>query len=100
MEAIRKTRELHPDLILLDIALPEMNGLEAARQICAIAPNSKVLFLSELRYAEVVQETLRIGGMGYVLKSDAAYDLVPAVEAAMNGKRFISSGLAADNPQD
>jgi DNA-binding NarL/FixJ family response regulator len=97
-EAVQKTEELQPDLILLDVGLPNLNGIEAARQICAIAPRSKVLFFSEILCSEVVQEALCIGAHGYVLKSDTAHDLLPAVEAVIEGKRFVSSRFGSCDP--
>jgi DNA-binding NarL/FixJ family response regulator len=97
-EAVQKTKELQPDLILLDIGLPKLNGLEAARQICAIAPRPKILFLSEILYRDVMHEALRIGAQGYVLKSDAAHDLLPAVEAVIAGKQFVCSRFAFCDP--
>src|ERR1700746_1045842 len=69
-EAVRKARELQPELILLDIGLPSLNGIEAARQIRKLSPNSKILFVSENRYSEIVEEALRLGALGYVVKSD------------------------------
>jgi DNA-binding NarL/FixJ family response regulator len=86
LEAIEKSRDLQPDLILLDIGLPKLNGLEAARQIQEVAPNSKVLFLSENRSPDIVSEALRLGGCGYVVKSDAGRDLLPALEAVLANK--------------
>lgn len=98
LEAVQKTRELQPDLILLDVGLPRLNGIEAARQICAIAPRPKILFLSAILYSDVMQEALRVGAQGYVLKSDAAHDLLPAVEAVIGGKRFVCSRFAFGDP--
>ncbi len=92
-EAVQKAEELQPDLILLDIGLPRLNGIEAARQITKLAPQSKILFLSIESSADVVQEALSLGAQGYVLKLQAGKDLVAAVEAALQGKIFISSGL-------
>lgn len=97
-EAVQKSKELEPDLILLDVGLPRLNGIEAARQICAIAPRSKILFLSAIPYSDVMQEALCVGAQGYVLKSDAAHDLLPAVEAVMEGKRFVCSRFAFCDP--
>lgn len=97
-EAVQKSKELQPDLILLDVGLPKLNGIEAARQICAIAPRSKILFLSAILYSDVMQEALCIGAQGYVLKSDAAHDLLPAVEAVIEGKRFVCSRFAFSDP--
>src|SRR5262249_18491126 len=71
LAAVQKARELHTDLILLDIGLPVLNGVEAARQIRELAPNSKILFVSEHRSLHIAKEALRIGGLGYVVKSDA-----------------------------
>lgn len=93
-EAVEKARELQPDLILMDIGLPTLNGIEAAREIQKLSPGSKILFVSENRSSDVAEEALRSGGLGYVVKSDAEKDLLPAVDAVLNGKRFISASLA------
>ena len=91
LEAIQKAVELKPDLILLDIGLPTLNGLEAARQIRKLVPESKIIFLSQESSADVVQEALRIGARGYVVKVGAVTGLLTAVEAVISGKRYVSS---------
>jgi DNA-binding NarL/FixJ family response regulator len=95
LEAIQKARELQPDVILLDIGLPKLTGIVAARQIRNVAPNSKILFLSEERDLDVAQAALRDGGHGYVVKSDANNELFAAVEAVMQGQKFMSRRLAS-----
>ena len=97
LEAVQKAQELHPDLILLDIGLPILNGIAAARQILQYAPNTKILFVSEQRSFEIVEEALGTGARGYVAKSRAATELSPAVEAVLQGKRFVSWNLT-DSP--
>ena len=92
-EAVLKADELQPDLILLDVGLPTLDGIEAARQICKLSPNSKIVFVSQESSADVVQEALRSGGWGYVLKSHAGIDLLLAVEAVCESRFFVSSGL-------
>ena len=92
------SRELQPDLILLDVGLPTLDGIEAAKQICKVSPRSRIVFLSENTCPEIVREALCIGGCGYVVKSDAHRDLVAALDAAIAGKqfvgrRFLSCGL-------
>jgi len=93
LQAVRQAQELHPDLILLDIGLPALNGIETARQILKISPSSKILFVSENHSSEIVQEALSTGACGYVLKSDVATDLLPALKAVLEGKRFVSANL-------
>jgi CheY-like chemotaxis protein len=92
-EAVQKAKELTPDLILLDIGLPKLNGIEAARQIRQHSPNSKIVFLSADDSADVVQAALSTGAQGYVHKSRAQSDVLPAIDAALRGIRFISSTL-------
>jgi DNA-binding NarL/FixJ family response regulator len=95
VDAIEKAQALQPDLILLDIGLPKLNGIEAGRRIREVSPASKIVFVSENRSPEVAQEALNKGGAdGYVVKSDAAGDLLSAVRAVLAGKRFISASLA------
>jgi len=94
VEAVQQAKELRPDLILLDIGLPTLNVLEAARQIREVSPNSKILFVSENRSTDIVEAALNTGACGYVLKSDAGSDLLPGIQSALEGKRFISASLA------
>ena len=98
-EAVQKAEELQPDLILLDIGLPNLNGIEAARRISAFAPGCRILFLSENRCPTVVQEALHAGACtrGYVMKSYAADDLLAALEAVMENRLFVSSRIALLN---
>ena len=91
LEAVQKAEELKPDLILLDIGLPTLNGIDAARQIRKLAPESKIIFLSQESSADVLQEALSLGARGYVVKARAGSDLLPAVEAVILGKQFVSS---------
>jgi len=93
LEAVQKAQELQPDLILLDIGLPTVNGIEAARQILQFAPNTKILFVSEQRSSDIVEEALRTGARGYLVKSKAATELVTAVEVVLQGEEFLSTSL-------
>src|SRR5438270_7307815 len=95
LQAVQKSEELQPDLILLDIALPTINGIEAARRIRKHSPCSKILFFSEERSPDIAEEALRTGATGYLLKSDAAGELLPAIQAVLEGEHFVSSSLAA-----
>jgi DNA-binding NarL/FixJ family response regulator len=88
-EAVRKAEELKPDLIVLDIGLPTMNGIEAARRIREFSPECKLLFVSLESSADVVQEALALGAVGYVLKPHAASELLAAVDAVREGRQFV-----------
>ena len=94
LEAVQQAQQLQPDLILMDIGLPTLNGIEAARRISEVCPASKILFVSENRSPDIAEKALSNGAGGYVLKSDAGSDLLPAVKAVLQGKRFISASLA------
>ena len=94
LEAVNKAEELQPDLILLDVGLPTLNGIEAARRIRKLSPKSKILFVSQESSADVVQEALRLGAVGYVAKTNAGIELLAAAEAVCQGRRFVGGGLA------
>jgi DNA-binding NarL/FixJ family response regulator len=98
-DAIQKAQELQPDLILLDNGLPRLSGMKAARRIREVCPSSKILFVSQDNLPEVVEEALRTGALGYVVKSDAGSDLLPAVEAVLGGKRFLSAAAVMPVPR-
>ena len=93
LQAVQKVQELQPDLILLDIGLPTLNGIEAASRISRLVPAAKVLFLSQNNDADVVAAALSDGAKGYVRKENALTDLLPAIEAVLRGDRFVSRGL-------
>ena len=94
IEAVRKAEQLQPDLILLDIGLPCLNGLDSAHLIRKVSPRSKILFVSQESSAEIVQEAFRIGAHGYVVKADMMGDLLAAVDAVLRGDRFVGRRLA------
>jgi DNA-binding NarL/FixJ family response regulator len=94
LEAVQKAKQLQPDLILLDIGLPTLNGIGAARRIREVSPASKILFVSENRSRDIAEAALRTGAGGYIVKSDAGSELLPAVNAVLENKRFVSASLA------
>jgi DNA-binding NarL/FixJ family response regulator len=94
LEAVHKSQELRPDLILLDIGLPGLNGIEAARRIRKLVPESKIVFLSQESSVDVVQEALTLGALGYIVKSDAVGELLTAVDTVLRGEIFIGSRFA------
>jgi CheY-like chemotaxis protein len=93
LEAVQKTEELQPDLIVLDLGLPELNGIEAARQIRNLVPKAKIIFLTQESSDDAAQEALSLGALGYVVKAHAGSELLAAVEAVCQGRQFVSSGL-------
>jgi DNA-binding NarL/FixJ family response regulator len=94
LEAVRKAQELHPDLILLDIGLPGLNGIEAARQIRRLSPESKIVFVSQESSPDIVQEAFSLGARGYVVKMDAGGELLAAVDAVLRNEQFVGSRFA------
>jgi DNA-binding NarL/FixJ family response regulator len=93
LEALQRAQELQPNLILLDIGLPTLNGIEAARRIREVSPASNIIFVSENRSPNIAEEALSTGAGGYVVKSDAG-ELLAAMKAVLEGKRFVSVSLA------
>jgi DNA-binding NarL/FixJ family response regulator len=93
-EAINMAEQLRPDLIVLDIGLPTLNGIEAARRIRKFSPRSKILFVSQESSADIVREAICLGALGYVLKSHAGRELLAAAEAVCQDKLFLGSGLS------
>jgi DNA-binding NarL/FixJ family response regulator len=100
LEAVRKAEEIQPDLVLLDIGLPSLNGIEAALRIRKLSPKSKILFVSQETSPNVVQGALASGGSGYVLKMNARNELLTAVNAVLGGKRFVGVILAGNKFTD
>jgi two-component system nitrate/nitrite response regulator NarL len=92
LQAVEKAQQLKPDLILMDIGLPGINGIEAARRIRTLVPHSKIIFLTQESSPEVVQEAISLGASGYVLKIEAETDLLMAVQAVLEGKQFFNDG--------
>ena len=98
LEAVQQAEQLQPDLILLDIGLPTLNGIEVARRIKKISPASKILFATENRSCDIAEDALSTGADGYLVKSDAAKEVLPAVLAVLEGNRFVSPGLSLQAP--
>jgi len=97
LEAVHKAEDLQPDLIVLDIGLPSLNGIEAARRIRTLSPESKILFVSQEGSTDVVQGAFAAGARGYVLKTDAASELLEAVSAVLRGEQFVGRRFSAHN---
>jgi len=94
LRAVREAQHLQPDLVLLEIRLPSLNGIDAARRIRKCSPRSKILIVSQLLCADVVQEAFKAGASGYVTKVDLGGDLLPAVRAVLRGENFVGRRFA------
>ena len=94
LEATQQAERLQPDLILLDIGLPTLDGIAAARRIHKSIPECKILFVSQESSADVAQEAFNSGAQGYVVKGQAGSELLAALEAVRQGRQFISHGLS------
>ena len=92
-EAIAKAQELRPDVVLLDIRLHGTSGIEAARQIRRVAPESRIIFLSQFDSIHIAREAMQTGAYGYIVKSDAGQDLLRGIQAVRRGKAFVSQRL-------
>jgi DNA-binding NarL/FixJ family response regulator len=91
LEAVRSAEKLRPDLIVLDIGLPSLNGIEVARRIRKLLEQSKVLFVSQESSVDVVQAALGTGAHGYIVKTDAGSELLEGVNAVLRGQQFVGS---------
>jgi DNA-binding NarL/FixJ family response regulator len=100
LEAVRKAEELQPDVIRLDINLPTLHGFEVAKQIRTMAPHARLLFMSQESSPDIVRKALSLGADGYIQKLSAGTDLLPAIDAVLDGQRFVSSSLAFTEPAD
>jgi DNA-binding NarL/FixJ family response regulator len=94
MEAVQRAEYLQPDLILLDIGLPTIDGLEAARRIRDLSSNSKIIFVSQESSDEVMQGAFNAGAAGYVVKTDAGSELLAAIDAVFRGEKFVGRRFA------
>ena len=99
LQAVTVAEQLHPDLIVLDIGLPMMNGIDAARHILNRSPGIKILFLTAYDSTEIAREALRVGAQGYVVKAYVVPELIAAVEAVLGGKSFVSRGVGVNAPE-
>ena len=97
LQALQRADELQPDLILLDIGLPSLSGIEVARQILKLSPKSKILFVSQESSADVVREALGTGAHGYVVKIDAGSELLKGVNAVLRGNQFVSKRCSGED---
>ncbi len=100
LEAVRKAEELKPDLIVLDIGLPSLNGIEVARRIRKLCPECKILFMSQESSVDVAQAAFSLGAIGYVVKTHAGSELFAAMESVCQGRRFVSKGLSGHDRSD
>jgi DNA-binding NarL/FixJ family response regulator len=97
IEAVHKAEKLKPNLVVLDVGLPTLNGIEVARRIRRFSPECKILFVSQGSSVDVAQEAFNLGASGYVVKAHAGSELLIAVETVCQDGRFISRGLPSHN---
>jgi DNA-binding NarL/FixJ family response regulator len=97
-EAVRRAEELQPEVVLLDIGLAQLNGIQAAREIHCVAPAAKIVFVTLQSTPEVVREAFCTGARGYIVKSDA-FEIPTAVDAVLRGEKFVSNSLRGIDPE-
>ena len=92
--AVQLAEQMQPSIVLLDIGLPGLDGIKAGAAIRAVAPNAKIVFVSQHLDSDIIRAALQLGAWGYVLKSDVVRELVKAINTVLSGKVFVSSGVA------
>ena len=92
IEAVQKSWQLQPDVVLLDIGLTGLNGIAAAQQIRDVAPQSKIIFVTQETSADIMKEAIGLGAMGYVVKAKVESDLLKAIDLVLRGTQFIGTG--------
>jgi two-component system, NarL family, response regulator NreC len=100
LEAVQLVERMQPTVVLLDIGIPGLDGIEAGERIRKLAPDAKILFVSQESDPDIVRAALQLGAWGYVLKSEAARDLVEAIHTVVLGKKFVSSSVAGHHFTD
>ncbi|HEY3619487.1 MAG TPA: response regulator transcription factor [Candidatus Sulfotelmatobacter sp.] len=93
LQAVEQARELQPDLILTDVGLPGLNGIEAARRIKHLSPRSKLIFVSQESAPDVVREAFRAGASAYLLKTNVGGELLAALDAVLAGQPFVGKSF-------
>ncbi|HEX3352660.1 MAG TPA: response regulator transcription factor [Terriglobales bacterium] len=94
-QAVQKAEEFQPDLVLMDISLPGISGIEAARRIRRVSPKTQIIFLSQHDSLQMVHDAMNVGGHGYVAKIDAGAELLKAIRAVREGKQFVSQRIVS-----
>jgi two-component system nitrate/nitrite response regulator NarL len=92
-EAVSKAEEYQPDLVLLDIQMPGLNGIRAAEKIFQVSPKSMIIFVTQNSSPALMEAALNTGALGYILKTNVASELTHAIERVMNGNKFVSGSL-------
>jgi DNA-binding NarL/FixJ family response regulator len=92
-EAVSKAEKYQPNLVLLDIQMPRLNGIKAAEKIFQVSPKSMIIFVTQNSSPPVMEAALNTGALGYVMKTTVASELTQAIEAVMRGKKFVSGSL-------
>ena len=99
IKAVERAAQLRPDVIFLDVGLPKLNGIDAARQIRTASPESKIIFLSQETSIEIIEEAIGTGAKGYIVKSAVATELTSALNLVMRGDCFVGGGCGALRPE-
>ena len=94
IEAVQMAQKLLPDLILMDISIPKLNGIEVAQRIRVLSPKSKILFVTLTDDARLMQKAIHLGAAGYVVKTDAVRELLLAIDAVLRCERFVGARFA------
>ena len=99
-ELLRRSSDLKPDVVVLDIGMPDMNGIEAARQIATLVPKAKIVFVTQQLDADYVRAAFQAGGHGYVSKQSASTELLAAIQMALEGKYYVTPLVPSSSPNE
>lgn len=93
-QVIQKTKDLEPDIVIMDISMPELNGIEAARQICKLYPATRIIILSMYSTKEYILQAIKAGALSYLLKESTGAELIDAIHVVMSGHRYMSPKIS------